>query len=298
VTSHENSYLDYLEIRSGKLRELKLFAKSWQAICEDLPQIEKFRLVVDTNVILADIRWMVVGRRSKEATPSLIETIVADTIDVYAPLRLFEEMDEKLIEIAAEQNLDLEAMRLEWSSYKPYLKAAEPEWELIADPAYRVDPDDAEFAALEKSIGADGVISKDDHLRRMGAKVISPQCIIHLRDYSRSAAIELNIRIHGLGAMSITVAAFQAATAGVAAVVKTVRSAPDWVKLGLLVGALIVALNPAARARLTRTLSGTLKFVSEATPTVVDLIASASALASQHKGEAERHLALAMRELS
>jgi len=189
-------------------------------------------------------------------------------------------------------------MRAEWNSYKTHIKLAEPEWELVANPAYRVDHFDAEFATLEQSIAADGVITKDKHLSQMGANVVSPQCIVHLRNYSRAAAIELNIRMHGLGAAYISAAAFQAAIRSISALSKSIRSAPDWVKCALLIGVLMVALNPRSRARLSQILSRAVKFAAGATPAVFDLLASASALATSQEGEADRHLALAMRELS
>jgi hypothetical protein len=132
----------------------------------------------------------------------------------------------------------------------------------------------------------------------MGAKVISPECIVHLRNYSRSAAIELNIRLKGIGAASVSVAAFQAMYGSISAIAKAIRSAPDWLKVALFVVAMFILLDPASRARLSGVLSNLQKFVTNVAPTILDLITSGSTLADKHREEQKRHLALAKRELS
>lgn len=177
------------------------------------------------------------------------------------------------------------------------LKVADPAWELIASPKHRVDPDDAEFVALAQTLGASGVISKDKHISEMGGNPISMDCVAYLRDYSRSTAIELNIKIHGVRFALIGVAGLHASVRGIRALVAGIRGAPDWLKFSLVLGGLLVLLHPGSRARLNHALSKTLAFVGEATPHVVDLLASATMLAEKNRTEAQMHLANAMKEL-
>lgn len=58
----------------------------------------------------------------------------------------------------------------------------------------RILTDDAEFVALQKTIGAAGILSKDPHISMIGGNQVSLACIFRLRNYSRIAAIEMSIK--------------------------------------------------------------------------------------------------------
>jgi len=148
-----------------------------------------------------------------------------------------------------------------------------------------------------KTLGASGVISKDKHISEMGGNPISMDCVAYLRDYLRSTAIELNIKIHDVRFALLGVAGLHAILRGIRALIAGIRSSPDWLKFSLVLGGLFVLLHPGSRAKLNHALSNTLAFVGEATPHVVDFLASASMLAEKNRAEAQMHLANAMKEL-
>jgi predicted nucleic acid-binding protein len=289
---------DVFTVRSDKLKELRAVIQTWKESSAFFGGAVQFRLVVDSNVVLGDILWLVAARTNEAAKTHLMETIEAETIDVYAPPSLFEEVDEKIPLIAAKMGLDINLMYLQWEIYKTKLKIAEPDSEMVRVLKNGVDPDDAEFVALAQTIAAAGVISKDSHIGLMGGNQISVACITHLRNYSRDTAIEFNIKVNGVLIANVTVAAMRSLFAGIRALIDGIAKAPDWVKIALLAGALFVALHPGARASVVRGLKALLQGIGEATPFVIAQIAEAATLAEKHKSEAKVHLDKAMSELT
>lgn len=297
-----NNQLSKLEnvftVRSDKLKQLRVVIRSWKESSAAIGSAAQFRLVVDSNVVLGDLLWLVSGRTNDNAKTQLMETIEAETIDLYAPPILFKEVEEKIPLIAAQKKLDVNLMYAQWSIYKTQIKIAEPDSEKVLALQNGVDPNDAEFVALEQTIGASGVISKDRHIGQMGGNHISVTCITHLRNYSRSTAIEMNIKVNGVLFARVSCAAIAGIYAGSKALIEGVSKAPDWVKVALLAGGLLVALHPGARTSVARGLKTALKGISEATPFVIAEIAAAIELAQKHNAEAQGHLGNAMRELS
>ena len=241
--------------------------------------------------------WLVAKRTNETAKTQLMETLEAETIDVYAPPALFEEVEEKIPLLAAEKGLDVDLMYLEWGIYKLKLKLAEPDSEKVRVLKNGIDPDDAEFIALAQTIAAHGVISNDKHIALMGGNQISITCIAHLRDYSRSTAIELNIKVNGLMFGLASFAALQALLRGIKALIDGISKAPDWLKIALISGGVFIALHPGARASVVRGLKTVLAGIGEATPFVIQQIVEAAELAQKHQTKAQGHLELAMIEL-
>jgi len=288
---------DVFTVRSEKLKELRIVFNYWKESSVVLGTAAQFRLVVDSNVVIGDLLWLVMERKNPEAKTDLMEVLEAETIDLYAPSKLFEEVDEHLPLIAAEKGIDVNKMHAEWASYKSRIKIAEPDEEKVRVLKNGVDPDDAEFIALAETLGASGVISKDKHIKQMGGAHISVTCVTHLRNYSRSTAIELQIMFGGVAFAKIGYVAIAGMFAGGKALVESVSKAPDWVKLALLAGGVFIALHPGARARVARGLEIALDGIREATPFVIEEIAAAIALAQKHKADAQAHLDKAMEEL-
>lgn len=288
---------DYFSVRSEKLKELRSIVQNFKSMNVVFAGAMQFRLVVDTNVVLRDIMWLVAKRTNKTAKTQLVETLDAETIDVYAPPALFEEVEEKIPLLATEKGLDVDLMHLEWGVYKMKLKLAEPDGEKVRVLKNGIDPDDAEFIALAQTIAAHGVISNDKHIGLMGGNKISITCIAHLRDYSRSTAIELNIKVNGLMFGLASFAALQGLLMGIKALIDGISKAPDWLKIALIAGGVFIALHPGARASVTRGLKTILAGIGEATPFVIQQIAEAAALAQKHQTKAQGHLEMAMIEL-
>lgn len=284
-------------VQSSKLKELRVAVRSWKESSAIIGSAAQFRLVVDANIILGDLIWLVSKRTNDSAKTQLMETIEAETIDIYAPPIFFDEVEEKIPLLATEKGLDINLMYEHWEIYKTKIKLSLPDSDKVQVLRGGKDPDDAEYIALEQTMGASGVISKNHDIRQMGGNQISITCITHLRNYSRSTSIELNIKVNGVMFANISVASIRGLFEGGKALINGIGKAPDWVKLALLAGGLFVVLHPGARTAVANSLKTVLQGIGEATPTIIALIAEAAVLAEKHKSEAQVHLDNAMKEL-
>lgn len=284
-------------VRSDKLKELRVVVQSWKESSAVIGGAAQFQLVVDANIILGDLIWLVSKRTNDSAKTQLMETIEAETVDIYAPPIFFDEVEEKIPLLATEKGLDISLLYEHWAIYKTKIKLSSPDPDKVQVLRGGKDPDDAEYIALEQTIGASGVISKNHDIRLMGGNQISITCITHLRNYSRSTSIELNIKVNGVMFANVSVATIRGLFAGSKALLDGIAKAPDWVKFALFAGGVFVVLHPGARAAVASGLKTVLQGIGEATPTIIALIAEAAVLAEKHKTEAQGHLEKAMKEL-
>lgn len=284
-------------VRSDKLKELRRVIQS----CEDLNNLlegaAQFSLVVDSNIIIGDILWFVEERRFADAKTHLMEIIEAGTVKVFVPPSLLAEVEEKIPLIAEEKKLSEGEMYGYWEIYKTMLVVQEPDADCVENLRSGIDPDDADFVALEKTIPANGIFSKDKHIGMMGGNQISIQCIGHLRNYSRAKSIELNIKVNGVMFVKVSVAAIRGLSVKIKNLIDGISAAPDWLKMALIAGGLLVVLHPNARENLACGLRAMLVSVTEATPTVIACIAEIAVFLNEHEQKAKHHLNEAMKEL-
>ncbi len=292
------SSLDYIfAVRSERLKQLREIVDSWESLRSVLGVAARFTLVVDSNVVLGDILWLVAERRDSSAKTQLMETIEAGTLDVYVPPKLLDEVEEKISLIAEEKGLDQGSMYAEWQTYQKVLKITEPDDENVELLRKGVDPDDADFIALASEVMAAGIFSKDKHIEMMGGNMISIQCVAALRDYSRATAVEMHIKVNGIILAIASISALRGLAHGCKVLFNRISIAPGWVKVALLVSLTYVALNPKARETVGNLLNSAFSHLRGATPHVLSFIAEASKVANEHQDKAKRHLEMAMAEL-
>ncbi len=284
-------------VPSDKLKGLRKFVNALGDAGQHIGGAVQFRIVVDTNVVLGDIRWLASKRMDPAARTSLIETIEAGTIDVYVPLALFNEVEEHIERIARDEGLDKARLVAHWVEYQKRLKVLEPDSGVVQSYILGVDPDDAVFIALAQVIGAAGVVSNDRHIEMMGGKRISVDCVLSLRNYSRATAIELNIKCTGLSLGLVNIATIRGLSEGIKALAVGISRAPDWVKVVLIFGVAFCVIHPGARQGISRGFRRALTGIKEATPMLVSHIADATALAQQQSTLAKSHLDRALKEL-
>lgn len=284
-------------VRSDKLKELSTIIQSWENLNNLLNGAAQFSLVVDSNIILGDILWLVTKCKCPGAKTQLMEVIEAGTVKVFVPPSLLTEVEEKIPLIAEKKNLDEDDMYGYWEIYKTKLVVQEPDADCVENLKNGIDPDDADFVALAKTISASGIFSKDKHIGIMGGNQISIQCIGHLRNYSRAKSIELSIKVNGVMFVKVSVAVIRGLSVKIKNLIDGISAAPDWLKMALIAGGLLVVLHPNARENLVCGLSAMLASVTEATPTVVACIADIAVFLNEHEQEAKHHLNEAMKEL-
>lgn len=290
--------VSFLAVRSNKLKELRTSIGTLRQLNYPMAAIAKISLVIDTNIILGELRWLTSKRHTDEAKTGLMEVIEAETVTLYAPPIFFAEVEEKIPLMATTQGLDVEVMRKHWDVYKTKIILAIPDEDLVKSLKAGVDPDDAEFVALQQTLGADGVLSKDAHIAAMGGNKVSLDCIFYLRDYSRTAAIELNIKVAGVNFTLAGLTAIRACVAGVKALSRSISAAPDWLKFALLLCALLTLANPRSRAKVLGAVNVVLAGATSAAPAVLDLVSVAAQLAIEKGSQSKVHLANALADIS
>jgi predicted nucleic acid-binding protein len=154
-------------------------------------------LVIDTNIVLRDLRWLVSRRRTPTARTTLQELIASETVIAFAPCALRTEVLEHVPEIALDLGVSEEELRQAWQEYEKGLHFYSVKPPADIDLRLALDPDDLPFLHLYQLVGASAVYTLDKHLPAMGAQVINPDVVLALRDYARAASLELTLKVGG-----------------------------------------------------------------------------------------------------
>src|SRR6266850_425014 len=78
----------------------------------------RVRAVLDTNLVLGDLKWLVVEREDPAARTAAQEAIAAGTVIAYAPEFLRHEVEKHLPALAEQTGKPVEEFEREWSSYQ------------------------------------------------------------------------------------------------------------------------------------------------------------------------------------
>lgn len=255
-------------IRSEMLGELRKI--EW--LKPLLGTLAQFVIVVDANVILGDLIWLVSKRKKPDAVTELMECIMAGTIVVYVTRSVLAEVDEHVTTIAAAQNMSEVALRKEWEKYRKLIKVRTPRKALVDRYKDGQDPDDAPTIALEKMLRADGILSKDTDIVAMGGLVIEMDFTKQAKDYSRKTAVAATIRLSGGTVMLVS-------WSTLALIWKSIQGATVWfkrlpvpVQLILFVAIVAVASDRRVKQRVTAMLVQMNESVSCYWPDVLSLL--------------------------
>lgn len=217
--------------------------------------VAQFTIVVDANIILSDLIWLVSKRRNPEAQTELMECIRAETVIAYITRTVYEEVNEHISSIAVKQGISKDALRKEWKSYRKLIKIRTPRKALVDRHKGGRDPDDAPTIALEKMIHADGILSKDTDIVAMGGLVIELDFTKQARDYSRKTAVAATIRLGaGLSFMAAWTVV-ELALKAIQAIIEWFRSLPDWIQAIHCAAFLVVMLDDRVLTRISAMLA-------------------------------------------
>jgi predicted nucleic acid-binding protein len=151
-------------------------------------------LVIDANVVLADLRWLA-KRKNPRARTNLQEVLAAGTVVAYAPPQLETEIRRHMPRVASEAKLNVEQLEAEWEIYRKTILFRTPAEG--ARPERVQDPDDLPYLYLRMQLDAEAIYTDDTDLEPMGAPVIGKDIVVALRDYSRAASVEMSIKMGG-----------------------------------------------------------------------------------------------------
>lgn len=75
--SSRRSLAQLFEVRSDVLKDLRDLIDAWRGFNGMIQGAATFSIVLDTNVVIGDLLWLVVKRRNPEAKTELMEIIAA-----------------------------------------------------------------------------------------------------------------------------------------------------------------------------------------------------------------------------
>ncbi len=225
-----------LVMRSDFLKILRQLSKTQKWI----GPIAQFTIVVDANIILGDLIWLVCKRKNLDANTELMECIYAGTIVAYSTRQVLAEVEKEIPNRAGQYGRHEEEFHREWVSYKQLLKIKTPPKRNIDKYISGRDPDDAPSLGLADVLKADGVLTKDEDLVAMGGFCLQLDFTRKARDYSRQIVVSATIK-YGLGQTGIAV------YYSVNGLVKTLSSITKWVlDLPVAVKVILLAIGLAA----------------------------------------------------
>lgn len=223
------------------LRQFELFQRF-------IGPLAQFVVVVDANIILGDLLWLVHKRKTPGAKTELMECIEAGTFVAYITRIVLSEVKEHLPNVARERGISLELMSREWAAYRKLLTVRTPRSALVQRYKDGQDPDDAPTIALAQMIKADGILSKDTDLVAMGGLVIEMDFTKQARDYSRKTAVSATIKLMLFGVpVVIGYGAFNILAQATRGIFITWKKLPLTVKLFILAALVVVASDKRAR---------------------------------------------------
>jgi predicted nucleic acid-binding protein len=195
-------------IRSDGLVEIREWLESFPEMARHMRRPESARLVLDANVVIKDVRWMVKTRQKVDARSALQEVIASGTIVAFAPSFLNDEVEARLADVAAREEIPLEPLMAAWIEYRRsirFYEVARPTSATVVDGR---DSKDIPYIEVYTQLAADAILTEDPHLANMGARTIKLGIVVSMRDYARAASIELTLKWHGITLVTLGVAVF------------------------------------------------------------------------------------------
>lgn len=264
-------------IRSDMLAQWHEVLRAIPALAQALGVPNQLRLVIDANVVLADLRWMVKKRTNPEARPILQEVIASGTIAAYAPPLLRAEVEKGLQDLAREEGLAHAQLVAAWGSYQGLFRYVEPLPSLSAtDLAAVRDPNDQPYIDLRVSIDASAIYSEDPDLRGMEAPVVGQRVLTAARTYARAASISFTLKIGGVTVLAAGIAVLALVAKALIGGVRAIRQLPAWVQYLLAAGAVLALLHPPTRRWLRARLGSLSETARHAFQEALPLVAAAA----------------------
>lgn len=227
-------------IKSDDLSNLQAFFKDNLGL-ELFADFFQLSIIVDANVIIADLIWLTKTREKSKARTALQEVIAAETLIAVAPQWLEDEIQENIPEVSKKEGIPAKKLWNVWNKYRKLIEFKDQSRESIELPDNIQDPDDLPYLLLQQDTGH-VIYSRDSHLDKMGATLIDSTVIMTLRDYSRYEAVELKMFMNSFLVTGIGIGTLKLMWNILNSSFKAFTQLPDWLKyfiIILLVGAFV-----------------------------------------------------------
>ena len=213
-----------------------------------------FEFVTDSNAAIREVLFTSKYRRNESARTDLRESVESGVVRIIAPIELRIEMDRHIPNLALEKGIAEAKLRQEWQELQTYIEFREVvECEL---PSLMVaDPEDLPFVSLYLRSNADAVLTYDKHISMMGAQAVKPDAIRFARDYARSKAPEVTLRVGGVLIGGVAIGSLIALLKLVVSAFRSFLKLPVEYQLLVVAGLVLAFAHPASRKAIFNGLS-------------------------------------------
>jgi predicted nucleic acid-binding protein len=267
------------------IRQLTRLLPDLRQLVGTAPQVH---LIVDTNVLVEDLRFLAKKRRALSARTAVQELLASETVVGYYPAEALSELEAKLDEIALRDAISRADLSRIWEEYRRALHIC---------PAGRIphatpdclqlrDPTDLPFLALRHMVGAGAILTKDPDVSAAGTPVVPPIAVrIDLRDWARAKGMHLGVVVGETMIVGIPILAAVALLQGIGG---TVAKLPPWLQVLLTVGVIAAIVHPRSRAAIGEAALSLGRQLSRAWADMEPLISRMIAEATDAEAEARR----------
>lgn len=250
-------------------------------LSERFKAVEQFHIVLDSSVILRDLRYLF-GKAGEVQAGSLrtaiMETIDAAVVVAYVPPLAIQEIEKHLASMAIDRGCSQAVAMEVWEVYRKRLVVLLPIREHRHAELEKRDATDMPFLAVFREASGDVLLSADnDLLDTIDVATKAPELMNILRAYTRHKAVALGItgQLHA-GAVAVgfgSSAIFRIAKAGLT----ILKELPWWAQMSLAVGGLWLLQRPALKVWVADRWSQLNDVVEVGLPRLAEAVASASA---------------------
>ena len=177
---------------TSQLGHIRKIIDQVPALRASIGEIARFKLVADANFVIQELIHAV--RCPNHGASAFEEMVKASVIEVFAPRWLETEMTIAISKAAKRSKVSEAALRAKWTEFRELLKWDESLKEPDAGSTAFCDLKDHPYVLLEKKLRADGILTKDTDIARMGGHPLTHDFVFCTRNYARSAITTASIQ--------------------------------------------------------------------------------------------------------
>jgi predicted nucleic acid-binding protein len=254
------------------LANLRKFIDLHPEIQQLVGTIARYKIVLDANIAVADLAHKYKNPHIRRT--AIEEAIQSSAMVLHAPFWLDEEMIRSAIPQFAARGaipeLELQAL---WIEYKKQIIWTDVPVVPESIEAIGGDPKDIPYVALQRTISAQAILSRDKDIDALGGNRVDLEFVLSLRSYARAASYSVGIRV---GGVVVAIVSLELLAQLMKMIGSTISELPPAIKVALVAGVVFVAAHPQSRGRVVELLRGLGKSLAGTWPAIEVLVEMAS----------------------
>lgn len=270
---------------TGQLGLLREMVKKLAAHKVVITGIVQFTVVVDVNMVVPDLVYRV---RFPDRGATAFEELIRSTVLVaHAPRWLDIEMVSAISQVSMQYGLPAEALWARWREFQTLIV-----WdETLRDPGEIggecCDPKDLPYVLLESKLQADGILTRDRHIARIGGHPLTLDFVLSSRNYAREVVKTVTLRVAGV---IVPTASLMILDHILRSIGRGVASLPPSVKAFLVAAGLVALAHPRSRQWLVDQCVELGVALASAGSSLIELIGLLMAMDREADARAREHL--------